>query len=222
MEDVIDDHQKFVPPKHVRLSFVSDIIHLEMTFRNKGIHAFIEGKVRLKGMLPARAGDTDSEQKVAGAIIIPDHGSIFGDQGGAPAPDLLGGGLDQLLARGHPERTAAAASKSLLGYIFGMGGAAPVGFVPPKHVWLSLVSNIIHFEMTFRNKVMQGFGIQLNKNIFGMVCTQPLCNPPVICCTDPGHQSVHELQWSCPEDGFSGSVQKMDPLTNVGSDNTTH
>jgi AP-1 complex subunit beta-1 len=128
--------------------------------------AFVEGKVGLKRMLPARAGDTDSEQKVAGAIIIPDHGSIFGDQGGAPAPDLLGGGLDQLLARGHPERTAAAASKSLLGYIFGMGGAAPVGFVPPKHVWLSLVSNIIHFEMTFRNKVMQGFGIQLKTKTF--------------------------------------------------------
>ena len=56
--------------------------------------------------------------------------------GGAPAPDLLGGDLDQLLSGGPPEPTAVAASNSLLGDIFGMGGAAPAGYVQPKQVWL--------------------------------------------------------------------------------------
>ena len=108
--------------------------------------------------------------------------------------NLLGGGLDQLLAGGPPEPTAAAASNSLLGDIFGMGGAAPAGYVPPKQVWLSaekgkgleisgtwsLRSNIIHMEMTFSNKAMQamqGFGIQLNKNSFGLVWFPPSPSP---------------------------------------------
>ena len=33
--------------------------------------AFVEGKVGVNRMLPARAGDTDSEQEAAGATIIP-------------------------------------------------------------------------------------------------------------------------------------------------------
>ena len=149
-----------------------------------------------------------SDQEVAGATIIPEPFSLIGDlldmdhggtaiprgQGGAPAPDLLGGGLDQLLAGGPLEPTVAAASNSLHGDIFGMGGAAPAGYVPPKQVWLSaekgkgleisgtwsLRSNIIHMEMTFSNKAMQamqGFGNQLNKNSFGLVSTQPLSIP---------------------------------------------
>merc|ERR1719431_1257162 len=41
--------------------------------------AFVEGKVGLKRMLPARAGDTDSDQEVGGATIIPEPGSLIGD-----------------------------------------------------------------------------------------------------------------------------------------------
>ena len=108
--------------------------------------AFVEGKVGLKRMLPARAaGDTDSDQEVAGATIIPEPGSIIGDlfemdiggaavvprgQGGAPVPDLLGGRLDQLLIGGTPE-PAIAGTNSLIGDIFGMGGT---GYVPSKQV----------------------------------------------------------------------------------------
>ena len=67
--------------------------------------AFVEGKVGLKRMLPARGADTDSDTEVAGATIIPEPGSLIGDlldmdlhpretEGSAdagPAPDLLGG-----------------------------------------------------------------------------------------------------------------------------------
>jgi len=75
--------------------------------------AFVEGKVGPKRMLPVRAsGVTDSDQEVAGATIIPEPDSLIGaavvprGQGDAPAPDLLGGGLDQHLAGGTPEPTA--------------------------------------------------------------------------------------------------------------------
>ena len=69
--------------------------------------AFVEGKVGLKRMLPARGADTDSDTEVAGATIIPgagEPGSLIGDlldmdlhpreseaAEAAPAPDLLGG-----------------------------------------------------------------------------------------------------------------------------------
>jgi len=201
--------------------------------------AFVEGKVGLKRMLPARGGD-DSDQDTAGegaaATIIPEPGSLIGDlldmdiggaavprgMGGAPAPDLLGGGLDQLLAGGPPE-PAAAGANSLLGDIFGMGGSAHAGYVPPKQEWLSaqkgkgleisgtwsLRNNVIHMEMTFSNKAMQamqGFGIQLNKNSFGLVSTQPL-NIPLL---NAGQTLDISLPMNC-----TGQVQKMDPLTNI-------
>ena len=71
--------------------------------------AFVEGKVGLKRMLPARGADTDSDTEVAGATIIPEPGSLIGDlldmdlhprdteaSEAAPAPDLLGGEFFQL------------------------------------------------------------------------------------------------------------------------------
>ena len=71
--------------------------------------AFVEGKVGLKRMLPARGADTDSDTEVAGATIIPEPGSLIGDlldmdlhprdteaSEAAPAPDLLGGDFFQL------------------------------------------------------------------------------------------------------------------------------
>jgi len=201
--------------------------------------AFVEGKVGLKRMLPARGGDDsdpDTAAEVAAATIIPEPGSLIGDlldmdiggaavprgMGGAPAPDLLGGGLDQLLAGGPPE-PAAGGANSLLGDIFGMGGSAHAGYVPPKQEWLSpqkgkgleilgtwsLRNNIIHMEMTFTNKAMQamqGFGIQLNKNSFGLVSTQPLSIPLL----NAGQTLDISLPMNC-----TGQVQKMDPLTNI-------
>ena len=64
-------------------------------------------------------------------------------------------------------------------------------------------------DMTFANKAMQpmsGFGVQFNKNSFGLTPAQPL-NVPTI----PPNQSVDV---SLPLN-TSGAVQKMEPLTNL-------
>jgi len=200
--------------------------------------AFVEGKVGLKRMLPARGADTDSDTEVAGATIIPgagEPGSLIGDlldmdlhpresdaAEAAPAPDLLGGGLGELLT-GGPPATGGQNTNSLLGDIFGMGGSAHTGYVPAKQVWLtaqkgkgleisgtwSLRNNVITMEMTFSNKAMQamqGFGIQLNKNSFGMTTSQPL-NIPLL---NAGQTLDVALPMTC-----TGPVQKMDPLTNI-------
>ena len=91
----------------------------------------------------------------ASGTIIPEPGSLIGDlldmdiggggtavprgMGGAPAPDLLGGGLDQLLAGGPPDPSVpGAAANNLLGDIFGMGTASThTGYIPDKQVWLT-------------------------------------------------------------------------------------
>jgi AP-1 complex subunit beta-1 len=73
----------------------------------------------------------------------------------------------------------------------------------------SLKNNVIHMEMTFSNKAMQamqGFGIQLNKNSFGMIAAQPL-NIPLL-------NANQTLDVSLPMT-TTGPVQKMDPLTNI-------
>ena len=211
--------------------------------------AFVEGKVGLKRMLPARAeGELEPAALEAGAAsggaaggaaatIIPGPDSLIGDlldmdigaavprgMGGAPAPDLLGGGLDQLLAGGPPDPAAPGpGANSLLGDIFGMGTETHNGYVPPKQVWLaagkgkglevsgswSLKNNVIHMEMCFNNKAMQamqGFGIQFNKNSFGLTSSQPL-NIPLL-------NAGQVLDISLPMN-TSGAVQKMDPLTNI-------
>jgi len=199
--------------------------------------AFVEGKIGLKRMLPSRDTDRDSDQEVGGATIIPEPGSLIGDLldmdiGGTaprpaeaaatPAPDLLGGGLDQLLTTGGPTG-GANNTNNLLGDIFGMGTTAHPGYVPPKQVWLSaqkgkgleisgswsLKNNVINMEMTFSNKAMQamtGFGIQLNKNSFGLIATSQL-NIPVL-------NANQTLDISVPMN-TTGPVQKMDPLTNI-------
>ena len=53
---------------------------------------------------------------------------------------------------------------------------------------------------------MQGFGIQLNKNSFGMTTSQPL-NIPLL---NAGQTLDVALPMTC-----TGPVQKMDPLTNI-------
>ena len=73
----------------------------------------------------------------------------------------------------------------------------------------SLRNNVITMEMTFSNKAMQamqGFGIQLNKNSFGMTSSQPL-NIPLL---NAGQTLDVALPMTC-----TGPVQKMDPLTNI-------
>jgi len=85
-----------------------------------------------------------------------------------------------------------AAANNLLGDIFGLGSTSTAtGYIPPKQVWLtaakgkgleisgswSLKNNVINMEMTFSNKAMQAmqnFALQLNKNSFGLVASQPL------------------------------------------------
>ena len=145
-------------------------------------------------MLPSRAEGTDLEGDSAAApgaaaaagTVIAEPSSLIGDLlnmdiggeaavprgvGGAPAPDLLGGGLDQLLAGGPPDPSVPGpAANNLLGDIFGLGSsAAPSGYIPPKQVWLtpakgkgleisgswSVKNGVINMEMTFNNKAMQ-------------------------------------------------------------------
>lgn len=115
-------------------------------------------------------------------------------------------------------------TNALLGDIFGMGSAATTTFfIPPKQVWLpaakgkglevsgtfSRKNGHIYMEMTLSNKAMQpmsGFGLQLNKNSFGLIPAQAL-NVPAI----PSNQSVDiSLQL-----GHNGPVQRMEPLTNL-------
>ena len=173
--------------------------------------AFVEGKIGLKRMLPSRAegaeGDTAGATTGAASTVIAEPSSLIGDLldmdiggeaavprglGGAPAPDLLGGGLDQLLAGGPPDPSLpGAAANNLLGDIFGLDSSAATstGYIPPKQVWLtaakgkgleisgswSLKNNVINMEMTFNNKAMQAmqnFALQLNKNSFGLIATQ--------------------------------------------------
>lgn len=211
--------------------------------------AFVEGKIGLKRILPSRVEGEESEAAAPGAggaagTVIAEPGSLIGDlldmdigggggsavargMGGAPAPDLLGGGLDQLLAGGPPDPSVpGAAANNLLGDIFGMGGgtAAPhSGYIPPKQVWLtaakgkgleisgswSLRNNVITMEMTLENKAMQAmqnFAIQLNKNSFGLTPAQPL-NVPTL-------NAGQSLDVTVPMN-TTGPVQKMDPLTNI-------
>ena len=63
--------------------------------------------------------------------------------------------------------------------------------------------------MIFSNKAMQaiqGFGIQLNKNSFGLVTTQPLSIPLL----NAGQPVDNSLPLNC-----TGAVQKINPLTNI-------
>ena len=145
-------------------------------------------------MLPSRAEGADYEGEAtaapgagaSAATVIAEPSSLIGDLlnmdiggeaavprggGGAPAPDLLGGGLDQLLAGGPPDPSVpGAAANNLLGDIFGLGSTSTTtGYIPPKQVWLtaakgkgleisgswSLKNNVINMEMTFSNKAMQ-------------------------------------------------------------------
>ena len=211
--------------------------------------AFVEGKIGLKRMLPSRAeGEYEATEARPGAsedgagTVIAEPSSLIGDlldmdiggsaasvprgAGGAAAPDLLGGGLDQLLAGGPPDPSVpGAAANNLLGDIFGLEGGTSThtGYIPPKQVWLtaakgkgleisgswSLKNNMVTMEITMENKAMQAmntFAIQLNKNSFGLAPQQQM-NVPIL-------NAGQTLDVSVPMT-TTGPVQKMEPLTNV-------
>lgn len=96
-------------------------------------------------------------------------------------------------------------------------------YIPPKMEWLpaskgkglevrgtfSRKNGTIYMDMTINNRAMQvmnGFGIQLNKNSFGLTPAQPLNVPSVM----PNQSVDVSLPLST-----SGAVQKMEPLTNL-------
>merc|ERR1740129_998571 len=196
-------------------------------------------------MLPSRAEGAEADPTGAStgdaATVIAEPSSLIGDLldmdiggeaavprglGGAPAPDLLGGGLDQLLAGGPPDPSVpGAAANNLLGDIFGLEGGAGThtGYIPPKQVWLSaakgkgleisgswsLKNNMVTMELTLENKAMQAmntFAVQLNKNSFGLAPQQQI-NVPIL-------NAGQTLDVSLPMT-TTGPVQKMDPLTNI-------
>merc|ERR1711981_1157524 len=143
--------------------------------------------------------------------------------------DLLGGGLNDLLA-GPATQAQQPSSNQLLGDIFGLGGAGgglgmstTTFYIPPKQEWLSAQkgkglevkgtfsrkAGTIYMDMTFSNRAMtamNGFGIQLNKNSFGLTPAEQLNVPSVV-----ANQSVDV---SLPL-ATTGQVQRMDPLTNL-------
>ena len=168
-----------------------------------------------------------------GDLLSMDLGGGGGAQAGGAAGaegnvDLLSGGLDNLLTGGAAAASAPGgagpSNNSLLGDIFGLGGSGSTTFyIPPKQEWLSAAkgkglevhgtfsrkNGTIFMDMTFANKAMQpmsGFGIQFNKNSFGVTPAQPLNVPAV-----PPNQSVDV---SLPLN-TSGAIQKMEPLTNL-------
>jgi len=158
--------------------------------------------------------------------LLPSDAGAAAATGGSPGGnvDLLSGGGTDILGGGAAPAAAPPSTNALLGDIFGLGNAASTTFyIPPKQEWLSAAKGkglevsgtfsrknaTIYMDMTFSNKAMQplsGFGIQFNKNSFGVAPAQPL-NVPAI----PPNQSVDV---SLPLN-TSGPVAKMEPLTNL-------
>jgi len=197
--------------------------------------AFVEGTGGLKRVLPTKLGEDSivapsqviaEPSSLIGDLLSMDlgPGKPTGDAAAAGGNvDLLsGGGVDILGAAAAP--AAPPSTNALLGDIFGLGNAASTTFyIPPKQEWLSAAKGkglevsgtfsrknaVVYMDMTFSNKAMQplsNFGIQFNKNSFGVAPAQPL-NVPAI----SPNQSVDV---SLPLN-TSGPVQKMDPLTNL-------
>lgn len=215
--------------------------------------AFVEGS----GGWQRRAGELrpgGAEGALGGeqvqATVIPAQDSLVGDllsldlnapvmpppaAVSAPPPsnvDLLGGGLDMLIAPhtqqqqppapAPPTQTGSDVS-GLLGDIFGAAAASQSSYVTPKTMLLSASkgkgleitgtmcrrNGTISLEMTLTNRAMQpmtGFALQLNKNSFGVTPAQPL------------HVAM-PLQPNCSQDvtvplKTSGPTQKMNPIAN--------
>merc|ERR1719225_1859059 len=155
-------------------------------------------------------------------------GAAAAATGGSPGGnvDLLSGGGADILGGGAAPAAAPPSTNALLGDIFGLGNAASTTFyIPPKQEWLSAAkgkglevsgtfsrkNGVIYMDMTFSNKAMQplsGFGIQFNKNSFGLAPAQPL-NVPAI----PPNQSVDV---SLPLN-TGGAVQKNGALDQLAS-----
>ncbi|XP_050409879.1 AP-1 complex subunit beta-1 isoform X1 [Patella vulgata] len=129
--------------------------------------------------------------------------------------DLLGEGLDSLLGGGSTAGDALGG----LGDIF--GGAQSSSYVPPQEVFLPASkgkgleisgtfarrNNQVFMELTFTNRAMQAmadFGIQFNKNSFGLAPSSPLSIQSPL---PPNQSASTSLPLST-----TGAVQKMEPL----------
>ncbi|XP_064620297.1 AP-1 complex subunit beta-1-like [Lineus longissimus] len=140
------------------------------------------------------------------------------------AMDLLAEsmGVEGLL--GGPQPTGMdSGGIGLLGDIFGSTAQLP-SYMPPQAVWLPASKGMglelsgtfcrrqgqIIMELTFTNKAMQamsGFGIQFNKNSFGLAPAQPLkIQAPL----GPNTSANVSLPLSTV-----GQIQRMEPLTNL-------
>jgi len=137
--------------------------------------------------------------------------------------DLLGG---DLLGGLSPMAAPAPSINNVNGItdLFSLEGeAAPVGYSPPKQVWLSAQKGKgleiegtfsrkqgqMFMELTFTNRAMQpmaGFAIQFNKNSFGIAPAVLQVQSPL----PPNQSSSTSLALNC-----AGPVQKMDPLNNL-------
>ena len=95
---------------------------------NLNTHDEPEARARMIWIIGEYAENPPSLRQDLGGAAVPRG------QGGAPAPDILVGGLDQMPSGGPHEPTTVAASNSLLGDIFGMGEAVPAGYIAPKQV----------------------------------------------------------------------------------------
>jgi len=162
-----------------------------------------------------------------GDLLSMDLGAPAAAPGASGGVDLLGGGLGDLLSTPAAAQ-AQPSTNQLLGDIFGGGGVGlgmptTTFYIPPKQEWLSATkgkgleikgtfsrkAGTIYMDMTFSNRAMQamsGFGIQLNKNSFGLTPAEQLNVPSVV-----ANQSVDV---SLPL-ATTGPVQRMEPLTNL-------
>ncbi|KAI0208782.1 AP-1 complex subunit beta-1 [Lamellibrachia satsuma] len=144
----------------------------------------------------------------------------------APVMDPFGDGLENLLAgpaqSGAPDNLGGTSTVAGLGDIFGL--TQPLSYVPPQEVWLmaakgkgleisgtfSRKNSTVVIELSLTNHAMQamsGFAIQLNKNSFGLLPSQPLNVPAPLL----PNQSINV---ALPL-ATNGPVQKMEPLTNL-------
>uniref|UniRef100_A0A4W4FR98 AP complex subunit beta n=1 Tax=Electrophorus electricus TaxID=8005 RepID=A0A4W4FR98_ELEEL len=231
---------------------------------HKPPNAFVEGSRGVQHKrLPARtasgesAESPDAGQSVGGVsdappAVIPSQGDLLGDllnldlaPPSASVPvvpasmqmgvDLLGGGLDSLIAVGLAGGTGGMpaglggtpAMGGGLGDLFDLGGGvgmATGSYVPPKAVWLPAMKakgleisgtfarrgGGIHMDLSLTNNamsIMTDFAIQFNRNSFGLAPAGPL---QVL---TPLAQN-QTIDVSLPLN-TNGPIMKMEPLNNL-------
>ncbi|KAJ8888167.1 hypothetical protein PR048_007654 [Dryococelus australis] len=219
---------------------------------HKPPNAFVEGRgAGVRKMLPARVGSQEAILDSAAAVpvagieqpaVIPSQDSLIGDLlsmdigapsipthqtslFNAPAVDLLGGGLDSLLAGpevgGSGDAPAVSQSTTgLLGDIFGFV-AAPTSYSPPKTNWLpadkgkgldiwgSFSRSYKNHSKKKKNKI-KIFLMALRKDIFRFqkICPDPIHNELKFLCEQnklnewPNIHGLHIHQQSNAANGW--------------------